>query len=66
MSKFSWNADASLTEEGHIYCAGPLAQCVRRWKRLSENPKINVVIKLKTSANEQVIMAREELERFVF
>jgi hypothetical protein len=63
MSEFSWYADASLTGEGHVYCAGHLAQCVRRWKRLSDNQKINAVIKLKTSTDQQVLIAREELER---
>lgn len=63
MPEFSWYADASLTEEGHVYCAGPLAQCVRRWKRLSDDQKINAVIKLKTSTDQQVLIGREELER---
>jgi hypothetical protein len=63
MADFSWYADASLTEDGHVYCAGPLAQCIRRWKRLSDNQKINAVIKLKTPTDEQLLMAREELER---
>jgi hypothetical protein len=63
MSEFSWYVDASLTEEGHVYCAGQLAQCVRRWKGLSENEKINAVIKLKMSTDRQVLMAQQELER---
>jgi hypothetical protein len=63
MADLSWYADASLTEGGHVYCAGPLAQCVRRWKRLSDNQKINAVIKLKTPTDQQVLVAREELDR---
>jgi len=63
MSDFSWYTDASLTGEGHVYCAGPLAQCVRRWKRLSDNQKIDAIIKLKTSTDRQVVIAREELDR---
>jgi hypothetical protein len=63
MSDFSWYADASLTAEGHVYCAGPLAQCVRRWKRLSDNQKINAIIKLKSSTDQQLLIAREELDR---
>jgi len=63
MPDFSWYADASLTRDGHVYCAGPLAQCVRRWKRLSDSQKINAVIKLKTSTDQQVLIAREELNR---
>ena len=63
MPDFSWYADASLTGDGHVYCAGPLAQCVRRWKRLSENQKVNAVIKLKTATDQQVLVAGEQLER---
>jgi hypothetical protein len=63
MSDFSWYADASLSDGAHIYCAGPLAQCVRRWKRLSGDQKINAVIRLKTSTDRQMLMGPEELER---
>jgi len=63
MAEFSWYADASLTQDGHVYCAGALAQCVRRWKRLSDNQKINAVIRMKTATDVQISMAREDLER---
>jgi hypothetical protein len=63
MPDFSWYADASLAGEGHTYCAGSLAQCIRRWKRLSDDQKANAVIKLKTSTDRQMVMSREELER---
>jgi hypothetical protein len=63
MSDFSWYADASLSDGAHVYCAGPLAQCVRRWKRLSDNQKIDAIIKLKTATDQQVLVAREEIER---
>jgi hypothetical protein len=63
MSNLSWYADASLSDGGHVYCAGPLAQCVRRWKRLSDNQKIHAVIKLKTATEQQILVAREELDR---
>jgi hypothetical protein len=63
MSEFSWYADAALSDAGHVYCAGPLAQCVRRWKRLSDDQKINAVIRLKTPTDAQVLIALEELDR---
>jgi hypothetical protein len=63
MSDLSWYADASLSDGGHVYCAGPLAQCVRRWKRLSDNQKISAIIRLKTATDQQVVIAPEELER---
>jgi hypothetical protein len=63
MSEFSWYADASLSDGGHVYCAGPLAQCVRRWKRLSDAQKTNAVIKIKTATDQKITIAREELNR---
>ena len=63
MSDLSWYADASLSDGAHVYCAGPLAQCVRRWKRLSDSQKMNAIIKLKTSTDQQVLVARKELDR---
>jgi hypothetical protein len=63
MTEFSWYADASLTDGAHVYCAGPLAQCVRRCKRLSDTQKTGAVIKLKTATDLQVLVAREDLDR---
>ena len=63
MSNYSWYTDASLSDEAHVYCAGPLAQCVRRWRRLSDDQKDHAVIKLKTSTDALSLIAREEIER---
>jgi hypothetical protein len=63
MPDFSWYADASLSDGAHVYCAGPLAQCVRRWKRLTDDQKRSAAIKLKTSTDHQIEMGREELQR---
>ena len=46
MSNVSWYAEASLVEQGHVYCAGSLAQCVRRWSRLTQDAQATAVIKL--------------------
>lgn len=46
MVEIAWYVDATLIGEGHVYCAGSLAQCVRRWTRLSEEQRSHAFIKL--------------------
>lgn len=46
MSNVSWYAEGSLVKQGHVYCAGSLAQCVRRWNRLTQNERATAIIKL--------------------
>jgi hypothetical protein len=46
MNDISWYAEASLTSDNHVYCSGSLAQCVRRWTRLSEVEQTSATIKL--------------------
>ena len=46
MNDTSWYVEASLTSDMHVYCSGSLAQCVRRWTRLSEVQQSTAVIKL--------------------
>ncbi len=36
MTEMNWYTDASLSSENHVFTAGSLAQCVRRWTRLHE------------------------------
>lgn len=62
MSELSWYVDASLSDGAHVYCAGPVAQCVRRWRRLTEDQKLSAMIKLKTATDLQIELGREELE----
>jgi hypothetical protein len=46
MDDISWYAEASLTSDNHVYCSGSLAQCVRRWARLSEIEQGAATIKM--------------------
>jgi hypothetical protein len=62
MIDFSWYAEASLTDGGHVYCAGSLAQCTRRWKRLSEAQKCGAFIKLHKITDGHVRIERTEIE----
>ena len=46
MSDTSWYPDASLVSEGHVFCAGTLAQCVRKWTRIGDNEKAAAFIRI--------------------
>jgi hypothetical protein len=49
MADISWYAEASLVSHGRVFCAGSLAQCVRRWIRLQEEERATSFIKLHDS-----------------
>lgn len=39
-------ASATLGTRGHIFCAGTLAQCLRRWNRLPDQSKQEAYLKM--------------------
>ena len=63
MSDIAWYVEASLIGEEHVYCAGSLAQCVRRWTRLSEGERAMAFIKLHNATDGHVRIERAEIER---
>jgi hypothetical protein len=63
MSDIAWYVEASLIGEEHVYCAGSLAQCVRRWTRLSEDERAMAFIKLHKAADDHVRIERAEIEQ---
>jgi hypothetical protein len=63
MSDIAWYVEASLIGEEHVYCAGSLAQCVRRWTRLSESERALAFIKLHTATDGHVRMERAEIQQ---
>ena len=46
MDDIPWYAEASLRAPGRVYCAGSLAQCVRKWQRLPEIDQSSAYINL--------------------
>lgn len=58
-----WYANASLVGDDHVYCAGSLAQCVRRWKRLSPQERSLAFIKLHRTTDGYLRVEREEIEK---
>ena len=63
MSDIAWYVEASLVGEDHVYCAGSLAQCVRRWNRLSEAQRAMAFIKLHRATDGHVRVERAEIEK---
>jgi hypothetical protein len=63
MSDIAWYVEASLIGEEHVYCAGSLAQCVRRWTRLSEDERAMAFIKLHGATDGHVRVERAEIEK---
>ena len=51
MEQVPWYAEASLVGQGRVYSAGTLAQCVRRWMRLTEVEQNAVHIEFKKPVN---------------
>lgn len=37
---------ATLAREGHVFCVGTLAQCLRRWTRLPSQNKAEAYLKM--------------------
>lgn len=60
MEKGSWYLDACLLSESHVFCAGTLVQCVRKWTRLSESDRAAAFIKIGSETKGfRTITARE-------
>jgi len=62
MSDIAWYVEASLIGEAHVYCAGSLAQCVRRWTRLSADERDGAFIKLHKATDGHTRVERAEIE----
>ena len=41
-----WYSEASLRDNDHVFCAGSVAQCVRKWRRLPEPERNATYLKL--------------------
>jgi hypothetical protein len=60
MDEIPWLAEAVLATQQRVFCAGTLAQCVRRWSRLSEPDQSNAIIKIgRHSERRKIIVAAE-------
>lgn len=49
-----WYAEASLCSNEHVFCAGSLAQCVRKWTRLTDAQRATTHINMGGRAGQRV------------
>jgi hypothetical protein len=53
---------ATLATEGHVYCVGTLAQCLRRWNRLASEHKAGTYLKMGRDGVAPTILQSDEIE----
>ena len=56
-----WYAEASLRAQDHVFCAGSVAQCVRKWRRLPESDRNATYLKLSLAIDGRMQLGTEEL-----
>jgi hypothetical protein len=56
-----WYSEASLRARDHVFCAGSLAQCVRKWDRLAEPERSATYLKLSHAIDGRLQLGTEEL-----
>ena len=61
MENLTYDTAASLATEGHIYCVGTLAQCLRRWERLSAQERDAAILKMGRDGMAATILRGEEV-----
>ena len=53
---------ATLATEGHVFCVGTLAQCLRRWNRLPSHSKPETYLKMGRDGVTPTILRGDQLE----
>ena len=56
-----WYAEASLRAGDHVFCAGSVAQCVRKWQRLPEPERSSTYLKLSSAIDGRMQLGTDEL-----
>ena len=52
---------ATLATDGHVYCVGTLAQCLRRWNRLPDQNKVGAFLKMGRDGVSPTILRAEQI-----
>ena len=53
---------ATLATNGHVFCVGTLAQCLRRWNRLPNQSKADTYLKMGRDGVTPTILRGEQIE----
>ena len=56
MDDIAWYGEASLSSDTRVFCAGTLAQCIRRWVRLSETDQSLATVKLGSHTESRQVL----------
>ena len=56
MDKVLWYSEASVSSTTRVFCAGTLAQCIRRWVRLSETDQSLATVKLGSHTESRQVL----------
>jgi hypothetical protein len=56
------NTPASLATQGHVFCAGTLAQCLFRWQKLPEDKKSKAFLKMGRDGIAPTILGAPQIE----
>ena len=63
MTETAWYAEASLCSSEHVFCAGSLAQCVRKWTRLTEAQRATAHISMGGRTGQREIVVGEAIAK---
>ena len=61
MEDIPWYAEASLRAPGRVFCAGSLAQCIRKWQRLPEIDQNSAYINLAKEFGGRMKLGHEDV-----
>lgn len=61
MTELAPKVAATLGAKGHVYCAGTLAQCIYRWKRLAPDKQAEAFLKIGRDGIRPTIFSGEGL-----
>jgi hypothetical protein len=53
---------ATLATNGHVFCVGTLAQCLRRWNRLPSQSKADTYLKMGRDGVSPTILRGDQIE----
>ena len=57
-----WYSEASLRANDHVFCAGSVAQCVRKWTRLPEPERNSTFLRLSLAIDGRMQLGTDDLE----
>jgi hypothetical protein len=61
MDDIPWYGEASLRAPGRVFCAGSLAQCIRKWQRLPEIDRNSAYINLAKEFGGRMKLGRDDV-----